>query len=333
MKRFIPYVISLVLVCCNSCECGSSTEPPPPPPPGGARQEMRDFVAQISAYAKGINANFVIIPQNGQDIVTDNSDPSETPNPAYLNAIDGIGREDLFYGYEDDNTATDPDVTNEIVAFLNIYENNGVQALVTDYVSTTSRMDDSYQRNATLNFASFAADHRELDNIPNHPARPNRENSNNINTLSDVQNFLYILNPDNTSNFANKTDYLTKLRNTNYDLFIIDAYHAGDLLSATDVQSLKTKANGGRRLVVSYMSIGEAENYRYYWLSSWNSNRPSWVREENPNFEGNFIVEYWDAGWQAIIYGNNNSYLKKILDAGFDGVYLDIIDAFEYFEN
>jgi len=34
-----------------------------------------------------------------------------------------------------------------------------------------------------------------------------------------------------------------------------------------------------------------------------------------------------------IIYGNNNSYLKKILDAGFDGVYLDIIDAFEYFEN
>ena len=34
-----------------------------------------------------------------------------------------------------------------------------------------------------------------------------------------------------------------------------------------------------------------------------------------------------------IIYGNNNSYLEKILDAGFDGVYLDIIDAFEYFEN
>jgi cysteinyl-tRNA synthetase, unknown class len=25
--------------------------------------------------------------------------------------------------------------------------------------------------------------------------------------------------------------------------------------------------------------------------------------------------------------------LKKILDAGFDGAYLDIIDGFEYYEN
>ena len=36
--------------------------------------------------------------------------------------------------------------------------------------------------------------------------------------------------------------------------------------------------------------------------------------------------------WQDIVFGNDESYLKKILDAGFDGVYLDIIDAFEYFE-
>jgi len=44
-------------------------------------------------------------------------------------------------------------------------------------------------------------------------------------------------------------------------------------------------------------------------------------------------VRYWVAAWQDIVYGNDNSYLKKIRDAGFDGVYLDIIDAFEYFEN
>jgi len=43
-------------------------------------------------------------------------------------------------------------------------------------------------------------------------------------------------------------------------------------------------------------------------------------------------VAYWDESWQQIIYGNNSSYLKKILDADFDGVYLDIIDAYEYFE-
>jgi len=59
---------------------------------------------------------------------------------------------------------------------------------------------------------------------------------------------------------------------------------------------------------------------------------PSFLHSENPNWEGNFYVHYWDEEWQKIICGNDDSYLKKILDAGFDGVYLDLIDAFEYFE-
>jgi len=80
------------------------------------------------------------------------------------------------------------------------------------------------------------------------------------------------------------------------------------------------------------MSIGEAEDYRYYWKAEWKTNPPSWLAEENPNWPGNYKVRYWNEDWQNIIYGNNDSYLRKILDAGFDGVYLDIIDAFEYFE-
>jgi len=43
-------------------------------------------------------------------------------------------------------------------------------------------------------------------------------------------------------------------------------------------------------------------------------------------------VKYWNQEWQGIIYKNYDSYLDKITAAGFDGVYLDIIDAFEYFE-
>ena len=53
---------------------------------------------------------------------------------------------------------------------------------------------------------------------------------------------------------------------------------------------------------------------------------------ENPDWEGNFKVKYWIEDWQKIIYGNEDSYLDKILEAHFDGVYLDIIDAFEYYE-
>jgi cysteinyl-tRNA synthetase len=80
------------------------------------------------------------------------------------------------------------------------------------------------------------------------------------------------------------------------------------------------------------MSIGESEDYRYYWQASWNTAKPEWMNAENPDWPGNFKVKYWHTEWQSIIYGNDGSYLKKILDAGFDGVYLDIIDAFEFYE-
>ena len=58
-----------------------------------------------------------------------------------------------------------------------------------------------------------------------------------------------------------------------------------------------------------------------------------WLAGENLNWLGTDKVRYWDLIWQDIIYRNDNFYLRKILDTGFDGVYLDIIDAFEYFED
>lgn len=96
---------------------------------------------------------------------------------------------------------------------------------------------------------------------------------------------------------------------------------------------MSKKANTGSRLLISHMSIGEAEDYRPYWNASWLQEVPSWIIAENPDWKGNFKVKYWDKEWQSIIYGNDQSYLKKILDAGFDGAYLDIIDAFNYFED
>ncbi len=80
------------------------------------------------------------------------------------------------------------------------------------------------------------------------------------------------------------------------------------------------------------MSIGEAEDYRYYWQTSWSTTKPAWLDAENPEWKGNYKVKYWYSDWQKLIYGNDSSYTKKILNAGFDGVYLDIIDAFEYYE-
>ncbi|MBC8181468.1 endo alpha-1,4 polygalactosaminidase [candidate division KSB1 bacterium] len=295
------------------------------------RQDMRDFVQSISAYAKGFNPNFVIIPQNGHNLLTLNGEKDGEFAQQYLTAIDGVGREDLFYGYENDNTPTPQSEQIEMIAFMDIAESNNVQVLATDYCWTESFMLGSYQKNEAKGYISFAADHRDLDNIPSYPQSPYNENSSEITSLVEAKNFLYLINP---SEFVTKSEFIDAVKNTNYDLVLIDLFYGDNVgLSSDDVSNLKFKQNGGSRLVLAYMSIGEAEDYRYYWQSGWKTGSPEWLLEENPNWEGNYKVSYWDKNWQNIIYGNDNSYLKKIIDTGFDGVYLDIIDAFEYFES
>jgi len=87
-----------------------------------------------------------------------------------------------------------------------------------------------------------------------------------------------------------------------------------------------------RRLELSRLCIGEAEDYRPYWRQSWNRHPPSWIESENPRWKGDFRVRYWDPAWHAILFGSPSSYVDRILEAGFDGVYLDTVDTFVYFE-
>ena len=57
-----------------------------------------------------------------------------------------------------------------------------------------------------------------------------------------------------------------------YDLVVID--YGFDKRNATAfprevVELMRKKPDGRRRLILAYLSIGEAENYRYYWQDSW----------------------------------------------------------------
>lgn len=295
------------------------------------KQKMREFVIGISEYSKGINSTFCVIPQNGIELASNNGDEDGEAHSDYLNAIDGNGQEDLFYGYDDDDKATPADENAYLRSLIDLSKNEGNTILVTDYCSTPSKMEDSYVQNSRYGYISFAAKDRELTlNVIPDPIIINNENKKSINDLSEIQNFLYLINPEG---ITSKEDFIDLITSTNYDLLIMDLFFDEDIeFTGTDVEQLRKKANGGKRLVVCYMSIGEAEDYRYYWNSDWETNSPEWLDEENPDWPGNYKVKYWIAGWQEIIYGSNNAYLDKIIDASFDGVYLDIIEAFEYYE-
>jgi cysteinyl-tRNA synthetase len=124
-----------------------------------------------------------------------------------------------------------------------------------------------------------------------------------------------------------------------YDLVVIDYSRdgsSGTAFTPAELETMKKKPDGGRRIVLSYLSIGEAEKYRYYWKWYWGWFfgwfAPSWRDRQNKEWRGNYAVRYWEPGWQDIIFGGDNSYLDRIVQAGFDGVWLDKVDEYEYYE-
>lgn len=117
-----------------------------------------------------------------------------------------------------------------------------------------------------------------------------------------------------------------------FDVLVVDYAKDGSdetALTPAEVQSLQRKPDGSRRLVLAYISIGEAESYRSYWRKEWKRQRPAWLLKENPDWEENYSVCFWDPDWQSLICGSADAYLDRILARGFDGIYLDKCDVTE----
>lgn len=117
------------------------------------------------------------------------------------------------------------------------------------------------------------------------------------------------------------------------DVVVMDYSSTGGADGEWTAQQITTLKDAGIT-VIAYLSIGEAEDYRFYWQNSWTTDPPVWLGPVNPDWAGNYKVRYWMSDWQAILYGttsgDNESYLDRIIDQGFDGIYLDIVDAYYY---
>ena len=95
---------------CAAVGCASGPQEPvswtEPKDPVLYKQRMRDLVISLSRYARRVNPEFIVIPQNGNELLTLDGKLGSAPAADYIRAIDGIGREDLFYGYTADNQET-----------------------------------------------------------------------------------------------------------------------------------------------------------------------------------------------------------------------------------
>ena len=99
-------------------------------------------------------------------------------------------------------------------------------------------------------------------------------------------------------------------------------------ITPSEIERLKRKPDGSRRLVLGYLPVGEADINRWYWPQSFRDQPPSWQGPPNLNWPGAHPVRYWHPDWRDIVALGERSLLKQILEAGYDGALLDRVDAY-----
>jgi len=298
------------------------------------RAEMIEFVKKIAAHARAVSPGFGVFPQNAAELGTDE---------AYIATVSGIGQEDTYYGYNRDGKPTPAAITNQIETNLDRFAAAGKLVLTVDYPfknknkpkfdSTAKRaIDLIYERASARGYVPYTTV-RNLNYLVINPGHAPKPNAAPITTWSQVHEFMYQLQH---AKGQNRQKFLSDLAASGFDLIVMDySYDGSDSgkFRPEEIAALKSTLNGK---VISYMSIGEAETYRWYWQKQWDADHdgrpdpgaPSWLDKENPHWKGNYKVRYWEAGWQDIIF----DYLDTIIAQGFDGVYLDIVDAYEYYQ-
>ena len=82
------------------------------------------------------------------------------------------------------------------------------------------------------------------------------------------------------------------------------------------------------KIVLAYIDIGEAEEWRTYWQPDWHIGHPEFIQGDDPDgWEGNYPVAYWQDEWKDI-WLKKDGILDQLIAVGFDGVYLDWIEGY-----
>ena len=162
------------------------------------------------------------------------------------------------------------------------------------------------------------------EEIATTPAIPSSERSPSELRLSTVSDWFYMIDVNL------ETDLVEQIAISDYDMIVLDfvpsEQNNTDYPIAEVIDQLHTADHP--KLVLAYIDIGQAEEYRTYWQPDWRIGNPKWIVGDDPDgWEGNFPVAYWYDEWRNI-WLDDNGYLQAILNAGFDGVYLDWVEAY-----
>lgn len=134
-----------------------------------------------------------------------------------------------------------------------------------------------------------------------------------------------------------------RLARLNVDMMVVEPMGTMKGYDDFDARGMveKLEASGStdpryRKLVLAYVDIGQAEKWRRYFKENWRPPalllpaRPDFMVGSDPDgWSGNYPVAFWDGRWKEIMVFGVGSVLNEILDLGFDGIYMDWVEAYD----
>ncbi len=141
--------------------------------------------------------------------------------------------------------------------------------------------------------------------------------------LATVETWFYYLSVDLEG------DDLRQIIASDYDMVVIDPVVTEVNNEDYDIAGVVQALHDSGKLVIAYMDIGQAEDYRTYWLPGWRIGDPPWIVGADPDgWSGNYPVAFWWDEWQTIWFDPGHGLLPLIMEAGFDGIYMDWVEAY-----
>jgi cysteinyl-tRNA synthetase, unknown class len=116
---------------------------------------------------------------------------------------------------------------------------------------------------------------------------------------------------------------IAPIRGSVRDMVVIGRHngHTGQEWRRDEIEAGKLS-----KWLLAYLAVGEAQRSEWYWDPAWDAAPPAWVIGQNPYWANNVYTELASPEWQAIVTAT----VDRIIDQGFDGAFLDVVDAYWY---
>lgn len=307
------------------------------------RKSMRDLFISLATYGKSTHKDFQILVHEGQYLLNKSLWEYDLDSYNKIRRSKKTVKDDSFLSidipeYDEDSPSYVSDYINVIdgIAVNNHYcGQNPIDSLIYTHdlsVFALEKCDseealdraiiESFRdKNVIYPFLYTEQAFRRL----NHQLIIN-ETADSVLKLKDAHNIGFLLED---SAYDESFIALNEIRNSNYDVVVVHPFfHREKPYSKEEVDAMKFKKNGGRRLILALYNISETSEEDYFWQKKWLKKLPNWIAKKSPTNIQSYIVKYWTPEWKMIA----SRYFKGIVDSGYDGVFITGLENHLIFE-